>query len=59
MVSENTLLWELVFIADECGVDFAQYYEDEFNEYADDIKDMGYWEALLYCMRKRIENEDN
>ncbi len=46
---ENAILWGLVKLADESGTDFNQWFETEFDEYADEIRTMDYWQGILYC----------
>lgn len=46
---ENAILWGLVKLADECGTDFARCFETELDEYADEIREMDYWQGILFC----------
>lgn len=49
LATENKILWHLIDLADECGIDFAQYFEDELDEFADEVRDMSYWQELVFC----------
>ena len=46
---ENAILWGLVNLAEEGGTDFNQWFETELDEYADEIREMDYWQSILYC----------
>lgn len=56
---KNRILWYLLDLADEYGVPFMDYFQDELLEYEEEVKDMNYWETLLFVAKKQLEGMTN
>lgn len=54
---ENQILWYLLDIADENNVPWFDYFEDECDEYKEEIEPMDWWDALIFLVDKRLAAE--
>lgn len=54
LARENQILWYLLDIADEYGVSWFDYFDDECHEYREEIGPMKYWDAIMFLADKQL-----
>lgn len=51
------ILWYLINLADEYGVHWDEYFDDEYEQYREEVDNMRYWDGLIFLADKRLAAE--
>lgn len=51
------ILWYLIDLADEYGVNWYDYFDDEYEQYKKEVDNMRYWDGLVFLADKQLAAE--
>ena len=51
---EKQILWYLISLADEYGVPWMDYFNDEYEEYKEEVEPMTYQDTIMFLADKQL-----